>query len=464
MAENNYQTSKKERISYPVFFFGQNVLWAYAAVISTYLLDIGLDAKLASAILLGPKIWDAVNDTLFGFLIDRTKFKSRQKFLPWIKIGVAFIALTEIFMFAIPKSIGSNTVKIFWFIAAYMLFDCAYTLLDAPMYALPTVLTSNIQERTALISSNRFAGIIGGGVGSVLVPIIRPKTGWLLGAVIFTVFSTLFMLPVLFTAKERCSDENENQEYGFKEMFTYIRSNRYLFISLLLIFIVGVCSIENTLSLVMARNCFGNESVASYVTIISSLPVLVVSLFIPKLTKKYDKYIILIFGMALGFIGGLAGYFAGYSSIVPFIICSSVKGIGMATFMVISYMLVADAVEYGTYKSGIKAAGISFSLQTFTAKMKNAVIASVALFALGLFGYDSSLAENIIQGPKVVSGIWKVYSLMPAVGYLTALIILVVFYKLRDRDVETMARYNNREISKEEAEAVLMEKYGPAGK
>ena len=51
----------------------------------------------------------------------------------------------------------------------------------------------------------------------------------------------------------------------------------------------------------------------------------------------------------------------------------------------------------------------------------------------------------------------------PAVGCVIALVILLLFYKLRSRDVQVMDRYNNGEISKEKAESVLAEKYGPAG-
>lgn len=54
-------------------------------------------------------------------------------------------------------------------------------------------------------------------------------------------------------------------------------------------------------------------------------------------------------------------------------------------------------------------------------------------------------------------------STRPAVGFAIALVILLLFYMLRSRDVQVMARYNNGEISKEEAESVLAEKYGPAG-
>ena len=124
-------------------------------------------------------------------------------------------------------------------------------------------------------------------------------------------------------------------------------------------------------------------------------------------------------------------------------------------------MLIADTVEYGTYKTGTRAAGISFSLQTFVAKLKNSLIGTVVLFSLGAIGFVEG--EHAIQPAGVADGVWGLFCLLPAVGFLVAFILLRKFYKLRSDEVQVMASYNNGELSKEEAEAVLGEKYGPAG-
>ena len=50
-----------------------------------------------------------------------------------------------------------------------------------------------------------------------------------------------------------------------------------------------------------------------------------------------------------------------------------------------------------------------------------------------------------------------------AAGFAAALVILLLFYKLRTKDVQVMAQYNNGELNREDAEALLAEKYGPAG-
>lgn len=85
MKENSlrvYQTGRKERVFYCLFFLGQNILWGYAGFMETFLTDIGIAAATAAAILLVPKLWDAFNDVLFGYLVDRHKFKNGQKFVP----------------------------------------------------------------------------------------------------------------------------------------------------------------------------------------------------------------------------------------------------------------------------------------------------------------------------------------------------------------------------------------------
>ena len=63
----------------------------------------------------------------------------------------------------------------------------------------------------------------------------------------------------------------------------------------------------------------------------------------------------------------------------------------------------------------------------------------------------------------VADGVWALFCLLPAVGFALALVILLAFYQLRSRDVQTMSRYNNGEISKAEAETLLQKKYGKAG-
>lgn len=456
-----YQCERKEGISFESFYLGQNLIWGFFGVLGTFLTDIGIDAKTAAAILLIPKLWDAVNDVLFGYIVDRHKFKSGLKYMPWVKIGVSAVGVSLVVLYAIPAGIG-KTAKIIWFILAYLAFDCSYTILDTPSFALTTVMTSNVEERTGIIAGNKLWSMVGGVLATLLIPIIRPKLGWTWSCVAFVAISVALMVPMLFTVKERHTVSVEKEmDPTLKEMMGYLKHNKYLIIALIAMLLLGTASVEQAMAIRIARICFGKESAGTLISAGAALAVIIVSAVVPALSRRWDKFDVMCAGCAFAIVMDIVAYFVGYGSFVPALIFIALKCSGMGFWQVIIYMLIADTVEYGTYKSGTRAAGITFSLQCFTAKLKNTLIDEVILISLAAIGFIEG--ENAIQPAGVSQGMWTLFNIVPAAGFALALIVLRCFYKLRAKDVQVMAQYNNGEISKEEAEAALAAKYGPAG-
>ena len=459
--KKGFVTTKKERFAYCLFFLGQNILWGYAGYVETFLTDVGIAAGTAALLLLVPKLWDAVNDMIFGYIIDRTTFKNGQKFIPWVRIGVSAIGITTVALFAIPESVTLG-VKIAWFIIAYVLFDISYTILDAPAFAVTTVMTSDVQERTSIIAGGNLWGMVGGVVAALAVPMLRPILGWSLGCVVFVLVAVVMMIPMLFFVKERhCETEIAETNPSFKEIINYLKHNRYLFVALIAMLILGISSLEQKMAIYMGRICLGQENMATLVGAGVSVAVISVCIVVPKLSKKYDKFHILCAGLAFTVVMNIAAYFVGYDNFVLALIMIMLKCTGLGFWSVVIYMLIADTVEYGTYKTGTRAAGISFSLQTFTAKLKNGLIGTVILSSLALVGFVEG--ENAVQPAGVADGVWALFCFLPAAGFAIALIILLAFYKLRTKDVQVMSQYNNGQITREEAESKLAEKYGPAG-
>ena len=456
-----FVTSPMERAAYCLFFLGQNILWGFAGYVETFLTDIGIAATVAADILLIPKIWDALNDVLFGYLIDRHVFKNGQKFMPWVRIGTAAVGITTVAMFAIPESMV-DTTKIALFLLSYILFDVCYTVLDAPAFAVTTVMTSDVDERTSVIAGGKLWSMVGGVLATLLVPMLRPKLGWFGGAVVFVAVSVVLMVPMLFSVKERRSAEATVQENpSFKEMLIYLKNNSFLVVALIAMVILGLSSLEQKMAIYLGRICLQNESMSTLVGAGAAVSVITVSAVIPSLSKKWDKFHILCVGLAFAIVMNIANYFVGYDNFIVAVIMTALKCSGLGFWQVIIYMLVADTVEYGTYKSGTRAAGITFSLQTLASKLKGALIGFMILKGLGLVGFVEG--ENAIQPAGVADGVWALYSWIPVVGFTIALALLIPFYKLRTKDVQVMSKYNKGEISREEAEAVLAEKYGPAG-
>lgn len=461
LRRTDYTTSRKERLTYCLFFLGQNILWGYAGYVETYLTDIGIAAATAAMILLLPKLWDAVNDVIFGWIMDRRAFSNGQRFMPWVRIGTSAIGITTVAIFAIPASMDQS-LKIVLFLIAYILFDVCYTILDAPAYAVTTVMTANVDERTTIIASGKLWAMVGGVVATLLVPMLRPKLGWFAACVVFTAISVVLMVPMMFTVQERSgSNAKKAENPSMRDMLHYLKHNRYLIAALSAMMLLGLASVEQKMAIYMGRICLGQENAAALVAGCAAISVILVSALIPVLSRKWDKFDILCAGLTFTVIMNVAAYFIGYDSMAMTMVMTMLKCSGLGFWSVVIYMLIADTVEYGTYKTGTRAAGISFSLQTFIAKLKNGLIGSVVLLSLASVGFVEG--EGMIQPVGVADGVWALFCLLPAAGYALALVILLVFYKLRTKDVQVMSRYNNGEMTKVEAEAILIQKYGPAG-
>lgn len=457
-----FATSKRERVAYCLFFLGQNILWGYAGYVETFLTDIGIAAAAAAVILLVPKLWDAVNDILFGYIIDRYTFKNGQKFIPWVKTGVSAVGITTVALFAIPQSLSQGW-KIAWFLIAYIIFDMSYTILDAPAFAVTTAMTSNVDERTSIIAGGKLWAMVGGVVATLLVPLLRPLLGWFAACIVFVAVSVVLMLPMLFSVKERHSEKAVGSDKpGFSEMLNYLKHNRFLIVTLVAMLLLGIASLEQKMAIYMGRICLGQENMATLVAGGASISVILVSAVVPVLSRRWDKFNVLCGGLAFAVVMDIIAYFVGYDNLVSALVMTTLKCSGLGFWSVVIYMLVADTVEYGTYKTGTRAAGISFSLQTFVAKLKNSLIGTVVLLSLSSVGFIEG--ENAVQPAGVADGVWALFCLLPAAGFAIALVILLLFYKLRTKDVQIMAQYNNGEISTEQAEARLAGKYGPAGK
>lgn len=457
---NNTKATKKEHVTYNLFWLGQNIMWGFVSnYLASYLnMGLGIDPLAAAAVLIGPRIWDAVNDTIFGYIVDRYRFKNGQQFMPWIKIGTFGIGVVGIVLFAIPKSL-TQTAKIIWFVLAYVLFDALYTFLDAPAFAMSTVMSDDIQERTSFISGNKLFAMFGGVIATVAVGVFTENFGWFYSAVIFCGVGCALMVPYLFCGKERRvqTEKEKEEKFTFKQMFKYMKSNKYLFICLISFFLFGMTSFEQPMALYIAKVCFGGEGMQLYIAACAALPVIFVSAVLPHLTKKYDKYYLLLIGLCFSAIVSVLAIIIGFSNFVVSIILIGLKCVGFACWQVIIYMLVADTTEYGTYKSGIRATGITFSLQTFISKLNSAFVNSFMLFCISLTGYNALLETQTVE---VMNKIWNVFIFVPAIGYVLGIIILLCFYKLRVNDVQLMAKYNNGEISYEEADKLLSDKFG----
>ena len=466
-----YMTTPGERQSYWWYFFGQNIYYALTAgFISTYLAMQGVDLTKVAIVLLIVKVWDAINDPLFGFLFDRIEFKKgQQKSMPWLRFSTALMPIVTIAIFAIPGFL-TETGKLIWFGVAYVLWDSVYTLTDAPAYAMLNTMTDNIQERTELLSISRIYSGLGQGLyGVLLTVLISEKVGlsatWTV--VLLSVVATGCMIPLCFNCKERNYHPGELEEtFSFRQMWHYLKNNKYLVTYYGGYMAMDALKTSNALGLLASFYLFGSSMFNILLGLIAAVPGFIAAFLAPKIVKKHDKMKVLMLCNLLNVIFGFAIYFTGWENKGLFILLNVLRAAPASIQGVLAFMFTPDCAEYGQYKSGISATGITFAIQTFSVKITSAVSSSLALFLLGLFGWISVQASdfaelqalNIQQSAAAINGLWIVYALIPTIGLAIAG-IFYLFYKLNDKDVQIMAKCNAGEITREEAEKLLSRKY-----
>ena len=469
MNPEGWLTSVKERRVYWMYFAGQNMIYAYVTMfLATYLLLSGLGAAATAGVMMAVKVWDAVNDIIFGALIDKVKFKKGGRFIPWLRISLPIIAVTTLLLFGIPGGLEQN-MKLVWFAVAYILFDAAYTICDVPVYGLVTNMTNVQAERTELMAKSRITSYVGViivlGFGYIL-PTEQVGMSFTAIARIVVVIAFFTMIWLCLYGKEHLGGYREKEEtYTLKEMFRYLARNKYLFI------FFGGLLVSNGLNTALpviqftSFYLFNSAMLATLIAAIGFAPSVILAFFLPALLKRFDKMKMLLVSAASFTVISIIIWAVG-PVLVPHLILSVFRGFAFGGITVLQFMFTPDCAEYGQYKTGTEAKGITFAVQTFTMKLTAAIQSALALAVLGWFGWKSVAAESfaelaalgVSQSESALTGLWTVYSLIPTIGGALAFLIWTR-YKLKPADVEIMAKYNIGEITREECEKNLTRKY-----
>lgn len=462
----DFTTKLGERVSYWSYFVGQNIFYnVVTTFMATYLMMNGIDLGKIAVVTLIVKIWDAVNDPMFGIIFDKIKFKNGQKCLPWIRLSVGLVPISTVLLFIIPSGMAQSG-KLIWFMIAYLLWDSSYTVCDVPIYSMVTTMTDNINERNTLMSLGRlFSGAGMGLSGMLCTLLVSEKVGLSFSptVILLSVLGLLFMIPLCFTGKERnYHGELEDEAFSIKRMLMYLVHNKYLLIYYLGYLFANGLMTGNALSLFVSYYLFGSANFNIILGILSTVPSIVVALLIPVVSQKFDKFKLFFICNTVAAVLGLVMYFIGWQNKLLFIVLTVIRSLFTSVTGTLGFMFTPDCAEYGQYKTGVDAKGITFSIQTFTTKIAAAVASSLGLAILGFFDWTKIEAEsfadieklNIVQSATALNGLWITYILVPSIG-LVITSFIYLFYRLRDKDVQIMAKCNAGEITREEAEKLL---------
>jgi len=467
--------NKQNLIMFPLGTVGRDMVYN---LVNNFLLTFVLFTReltagqlsAITAIMVGARLFDALNDPIMGNIIERTRTK-HGKFKPWIVAGMVSTSLVIYAAFNV-KLQGWSFVWFFGLI--YFLFSITYTMGDISYWGMIPSLSSDGDTRNTFTArATLFAGI-GGTTAGILIPMLTTGQNAIGGsttvaygriALIIALLCPAFLLFVLFGVHE---DRSYNDEpvppVSFKKIWSTITGNDQL-LWIALIFLIHEISNAIVLSGVGSTYIyfeFGYEGgLYSLFTTIGMSVTALLMIFYPAISRKVPRKRLMsillkvaLAGYAVMLAAGLAmqsGAVKVLGMDLKFLIITigyMLANFGQYGYYLILMISVINTVEYNEYLHGTRDEGIITSMRPFLTKLASAltvIIATGTYMLTGVTQYTNRIsslenaaaaghiteAEKLSQIQELLRGVTHEQSLgLLLVMVVVPLVLLVITYIL----------------------------------
>lgn len=423
--------SKKTLFAYGMGDFASNLTNTFmGSYLSIFYTDVvGLTPAVVSAIMVIARIWDAINDPMFGAIAERTNTK-KGRFRPYIFYFTPFLALAAVLTFTILGGEGGAVYAAVTYIAYGML----YTVVNLSYGSLSTVMTTNPEDISQLTSWRMMGTNLSSVVLSALSPVIMGAisgsdtfTGqsYTITMIIYAVLSIPMFYFVYANCKEVVKPVNEGQKVPLSLSLKTVVTNKPLMLGFCMM-IFAMFAFFGRMGVVIYYIIYVMQK-PQYISIFMSLPSIMTVIGI-LLTKNY----IVRWGKkkmtAIGYVGAgvtlIVMYFVDPSNFALMVILHALYGFFCFSFP-IPMSMIPEAINYQEDRTGIRTDGLAYAATSLSTKVGNAFGPAMALLVMGAFGY----VANAQQTAEAMQGINLATNLVFGICYLLALIPLA-FYPL----------------------------------
>ncbi len=461
----------KEGFSYSLCGFGQNLICTIiGSYLTVFMTDaIGFNALAVAFLMLGARIFDALNDPIMGSIVDRTRTKwgKCRPYMKWMAFPIA-IMTAICFLPWYPQSDGGFAA----ISVMYVVWGMIYTVADVPYWGLSTAMSNDTYRRGNLLTIARLFCTAGAGIVTVITPIITDNMtkgldpvakGEMLKWIYFVIaiVCCVIAVPLFFLGFKNTTERNISTEnppslgHNLKLLF----KNK----PLMLIVLSGIGGAARMLftytgGLYFAKYIMDKESMYSLFTMAIVPGGLIASLLVPWCTKKFGKrntyiwsHIVGGVAMLIAFIVGIAcdrGAYTSTATTVVLLIALVIAGIPSGFGNIVTYAMIGDTVEYLELKTGERAEGICFAMQTLINKIGMAVGAFVGVLAYYMAGVAANDASSVT--PEGKDTMWFMLVGIAAISFFLTVIPLF-FYKFNEKQQqEAKAEIEARKHAKAE--------------
>lgn len=440
--EKTYGIKFKDKVGYALGDTGGCLTFAiigsFLQIFYTNVLYI--DPTKIMVLLVVARLWDAVNDPIWGAFVDSRKPGKKGKFLPYVRWGSLPLALAGILTFAKIPGLTENQYLIYAYIT-YIFYGMMYTVVTIPYGSLASVVTTDELERSSLSVFRSIGAGLGGLPGQIILPLFvytTLKTGekvldgtkLFFGVLVLALISIVIYQVCYGLTTERVKTLPTQAKSNPKKTIKALFKNRpFIALCIASMLLLATQQYTQTLYNYLFLEYFKKPELYSVVTVITYLPMAMLLPFIQKLVRKFGKKEICAFGMIIATLANLILLIIRTHNVFVFFALNFLSGFGMMFFILEIWALATDVIDYQETLSGQRDEGTSYAFFSFTRKLGQTVSGVLGTGVLSVIGYD---AKNV-----TADAVSKMYTVSAAVPMITCLIMalsLGIFYNLsKDR-------------------------------
>lgn len=426
---NSKKPSWKEILSFAVGDAGCNLVWTtIGSYLTLYYTDsVGLAAATIGTLMLLSRLLDGISDLIMGSIIDRTHTKW-GKARPWILFSAIPMGLGLVIMFSIPQSMGYTGKLVFACVTYILMAAVVYTACNLSYNTLLALEAPDPKDRVTMSSIRFFLTMATVLFINYNCTSFVEKFGWTGMSLIFGAIAIVLLLITFFGTKERTNfeqntkkDASTEQKLSVKESFGYLFKNRYFWL-LTIIFVLNytILGVNNGLRIYFARNVLGNVALMGTLTLCFILPKMIGNLVYPYINKFLGKWKSMMIGYGLELVGVLVMAFAPtcFETAAAGLILLGIGGIPHNAGL---FAMVADVIDYGEWKTGVRLDGLTNSATSFGMKVGAGLGSAITGWGLAWAMYDGTLEAQTLE---TIAGIKTVYTIVPAILIVIGMVVL----------------------------------------
>lgn len=401
------------------------------AVVNTflffYLTEVATIAPATLGIIfLVARIWDMIDDPLWGYIF--TKFYARYgTYKPWILLGNILNCVLMVACFSTHYFDG--TTQVIYLAVVYICWGIAYTMCDAPFWALIPNITLDRKERENLLPYPRIAASLGYYLASILGIYAVHLLGNGSEGLGYLLFALLGGLLAILSALVTCKWTEQNYhlastvDFKFADAFTVITKNQQflVLIAVALCFLVGA-GISDSVKLYLFKYALGGEEHFSTLNLASAFTAFLTLIsfnYLLKLTSRRWLFTLALISSFLAAIVLAIGSLGYLPTLLAILLAGILSGFTTAVYWLLIMIMVADTIDYGTVTLNLRSEAIYYSINTLLGKCAGAISGFVLGLTLGMLNYDPNTIpnSNTINGMIILFASGSVLCLLSALVY-----------------------------------------------